>query len=59
MRAMESKSPETLFAELQGEQLSAVTFVQNYLQLWFDGQAIGIGANQSNQSMESTLRASP
>lgn len=56
---MESKSPETLFAELQGEQLSAVTFVQNYLQLWFDGQAIGIGANQSNQSMESTLRASP
>jgi hypothetical protein len=30
------------FDELQGEQLSAVTFVQDYLQLWFDGPGINV-----------------
>jgi len=42
MRAMEPKPPEALFAELQGEQLSAVTFVQDYLQLCFDGPRINV-----------------
>jgi hypothetical protein len=31
-----------LFDELQGEQLSAVTFVQDYLQLWFDGPGVNV-----------------
>jgi hypothetical protein len=31
-----------LFDELRGEQLSAVTFVQDYLQLWFDGRCINV-----------------
>ena len=39
---MKPKPPEALFAELQGEQLSAVTFVQDYLQLWFDGPGINV-----------------
>src|SRR5690242_3820035 len=39
---MEPKPPEALFAELHGEQLSAVTFVQDYLQLWFDGPCINV-----------------
>jgi hypothetical protein len=33
---------ESPFDELRGEQLSAVTFVQNYLQLWFDGPGINV-----------------
>ncbi|HEY0975844.1 MAG TPA: hypothetical protein VGE21_00120 [Flavobacteriales bacterium] len=35
-------STEELLQELHGEQLSAVTFVQNHLQLWFDGPGINI-----------------
>jgi len=31
-----------MFCELHGEQLSAVTFVQNYLQLCFDGPCINV-----------------
>ena len=31
-----------IFQQLQGEQLSAVTFVQDYLQLWFDGPVINV-----------------
>ncbi len=31
-----------IFDELCGAQLSAVTFVQNYLQLWFDGPGINV-----------------
>jgi hypothetical protein len=31
-----------MFEELIGEQLSAVTFVQDYLQLWFDGPGINV-----------------
>ena len=31
-----------LFDELIGEQLSAVTFVQDYFQLWFDGPGINV-----------------
>jgi len=34
--------PRELFDELRGEQLSAVTFVQDYLQLWFDGPSINV-----------------
>ena len=32
----------SLLDELRGEQLSAVTFVQDYLQLWFDGPGINV-----------------
>src|SRR5262249_12293956 len=31
-----------LFEQLCGEQLSAVTFVLDYLQLWFDGPCINV-----------------
>ena len=31
-----------MFSQLQGEQLSAVTFVRDYLQLWFDGPGINV-----------------
>ena len=31
-----------MFEQLRGEQLSAVTFVQDYLQLWFDGPGINV-----------------
>lgn len=31
-----------LLEELIGEQLSAVTFFQDYLQLWFDGPGINV-----------------
>jgi len=34
--------PGSLFDQLRGEQLSAVTFVQDYLQLWFDGPGINV-----------------
>ena len=36
------RSRATLFEELRGEQLSAVTFVQDYIQLWFDGPGINV-----------------
>ena len=32
----------TVLNELVGEQLSAVTFVQDYLQLWFDGPGLNV-----------------
>lgn len=31
-----------LLQELKGQQLSSVTFVQDYLQLWFDGPGINV-----------------
>ena len=34
--------PGELFDEVRCEQLSAVTFVQDYLQLWFDGLGIDV-----------------
>lgn len=39
---MSAESKVNLFDELQGEQLSAVTFVQDYLQLSFDGPVLNI-----------------
>jgi hypothetical protein len=39
---MTGDGPDGLFDELRGEQLSAVTFVQDYLQLWFDGPGIDV-----------------
>jgi hypothetical protein len=39
---MTDRSPKLLFDELRGEQLSVVTFVQDYLQLWFDGPGINV-----------------
>ena len=39
---MEAETPTAMFEELCGEQLSAVTFVQDYLQLWFDGPCINV-----------------
>lgn len=39
---MNDETSSSLFEELRGEQLSAVTFVQDYLQLWFDGPGINV-----------------
>lgn len=39
---MSEQKPTALFEQLHGEQLSAVTFVQDYLQLWFDGPGINV-----------------
>ena len=39
---MSEHTHEALFEQLRGEQLSAVTFVQDYLQLWFDGPGINV-----------------
>ncbi len=39
---MNDEAPPAIFDELRGEQLSAVTFVQDFLQLWFDGPGINI-----------------
>jgi hypothetical protein len=33
---------DSIFDELRGEQLSAITFVQDYLQLWFDGPGVNV-----------------
>jgi hypothetical protein len=39
---MDEGSSAQMFRELEGEQLSAVTFVQDYLQLSFDGPCINV-----------------
>ena len=39
---MSEHTPTGLFEQLYGEHLSAVTFVQDYLQLWFDGPGINV-----------------
>jgi hypothetical protein len=39
---MSEPTTPAMFEQLRGEQLSAVTFVQNYLQLWFDGPGINV-----------------
>jgi hypothetical protein len=39
---MDTRDAQALFEELRGEQLSAVTFVQDYLQLWFDGPGVNV-----------------
>ena len=39
---MDEGSSAQMFRELQGEQLSAVTFAQDYLQLSFDGPCINV-----------------
>lgn len=43
------------FDELRGEQLSAVTFVQDYLQLWFDGPGINVTNPLTVQSGETSV----
>jgi hypothetical protein len=39
---VKEKSSIEIFDELHGVQLSAVTFVHDYLQLWFDGSGINV-----------------
>src|SRR3954467_12797541 len=39
---MSEHTPSAMFEQLRGEQLSAVTFVQDYIQLWFDGPGINV-----------------
>jgi hypothetical protein len=41
-RMQRDSAAYSLLEELQGAQLSAVTFVQDYLQLWFDGPGINV-----------------
>lgn len=42
VRHQEPMTESTVLDQLVGEQLSAVTFVQDYLQLWFDGPGLNI-----------------
>ncbi len=39
---MNEHAPLALFEQLRGERLNAVTFVQDYLQLWFDGLGVNV-----------------
>src|SRR5438105_997105 len=39
---MIDKAQSALFEQLRGEQLSSVAFVQDYLQLFFDGPGINV-----------------
>ena len=39
---LEAETLVAMFEELRGEQLSAVTFVADYLQLWFDGPCLNV-----------------
>lgn len=39
---MNEKNSIPMFKELHGQQLSAISFVQDYLQLWFDGPCINV-----------------
>lgn len=39
---MNDKDPSAIFDELRGEPLSSVTFVQDYLQISFDGPCINV-----------------
>ncbi len=45
------------FKQLEGEQLGAVTFVQDYLQLHFDGPAINVYMPISVQAGGATVRS--
>lgn len=36
------ETTKALFEQLRGQQLSSVTFVKDYLQLWFDGPGINV-----------------
>lgn len=42
LNRMSESCPAAFFEQLRGEQLSAVTFVQDYLQLSFDGPTINV-----------------
>ena len=39
---MSHDDSSAMLDQLRGEQLSAVTFVQDYLQLWFDGPGFNV-----------------
>ena len=41
------------FGELIGHQLSAVTFVMDYVQLWFDGPGISVYIPLTSQQVSS------
>jgi hypothetical protein len=45
----------SLFEELRGEQLSAVTFVRDYLQLWFDGPGVNVTSPLTVRTPVSTI----
>jgi hypothetical protein len=52
---MSEHAPSALFDELRGEHLSAVTFVQDYLQLWFDGPGINVTNPLTVQSGQTSV----
>lgn len=52
---MDEDSSAHMFSELHGEQLSAVTFVQTYLQLGFDGPCINVTNPLTVHSQTSTI----
>ena len=45
------------YNELIGEQLSAVTFVQDYFQLWFDGPGINVMNPTTVQSGQASSKS--
>ncbi len=49
--------PEDTLKELVGEQLSAVTFVQDYLQLSFDGPTINVYGRIEVQTQNGTAKS--
>jgi hypothetical protein len=52
---MDEDSSARIFGELHGEQLSAVTFVQAYLQLSFDGPCVNVTNPLTVQSQTVTV----
>jgi hypothetical protein len=52
---MNTEATSNLFAELHGEQLNSVTFVHDYLQLFFDGPGINVTNPLTVQSGEQTI----
>lgn len=53
--SMSEHAPTDLFKQLYGMQLSAVTFVQDYLQLWFDGPGINVTNPLTVQSGQASV----
>lgn len=55
VRTEQSMEMESMFDELRGAQLSAVTFVQDNLQLWFDGPCINVTNRITVATAEGTV----
>lgn len=52
---MSENERPAMFEQLRGEQLSAITFVQDYLQLWFNGPGINVTNPLTVQSRQTSV----